>query len=89
VTVITVAPPLSENSSKAADNLAACLNYAVTRGPEHKQHRNYFSACGRWWSELKPDERETALVVLDAYAGHRDAAEAIAALLPAAPKCPL
>jgi len=52
---------ISKNSSKPADKLMACLNHAVTRGrPEYKQHRNYFSACGRWWSELKPDERETS-----------------------------
>jgi hypothetical protein len=76
-------------SHDAADKLMACLNHGRTQGPDYKRERNYFSACARWWNGLTPAQRETALVVIDAYTHtHRDAAERMAAELPAAPACP-
>ncbi len=74
-------------SHDPADKLLACLNYSAT--PIDK-HRAYFDACMRWYNQLSPDHRETALTVIDAYSGpHRNAAAGIAAAMPAAPKCPL
>ena len=69
----------------------AALDHGVNVGRAgYQQHPDYFAVCARWHAELTPDQRDTVLVVIDAYAGpHRDAAESIAAQLPSAPGCSL
>ena len=73
------------------DKLFACLNHSVgVASAAYMKAPNYFDACARWHAELTPDQRETVLIVQDAYAGpHRKTAEGIADSLPSAPKCPL
>ena len=71
--------------------MLACLNHSVNvGGAVYLQAPNYFDACARWHAELTPDQRETVLVVIDAFThARREAAEKIADSLPSAPKYPL
>jgi hypothetical protein len=50
----------------------------------------YFDACLEWRERLSPDQQETCRTLADLLgSAHKDAAESIAASLPAAPRCPL
>jgi hypothetical protein len=79
---------ISQLSHSTADKLMACLNHGVNVGSAgYLQNPDYFAACARWHAELTPDQRETVLVIIDAYThARRDAAEKMAASLPSAPK---
>lgn len=81
---------ISRNSHDAADKLYACLNHGTNVGSAaYIQNPDYFAACARWHAELTPADKETVLVVIDAYTHARqDAAEKIADSLPSAPKRP-
>jgi hypothetical protein len=51
------------------------------------QNHDYFAAYARWHAELTPADKETVLVVIDAFTHARwDAAAEITSTLPSAPK---
>ena len=61
-------PGVSHLSRDAADKLYAALNHGTNVGSAaYIQNPDYFAACARWHADLSPDQRETVLVVIDAY----------------------
>jgi hypothetical protein len=60
--------------------LMAALSYGVNVGSAAcLTDPDYFNACARWHAGLTPADKETVLVVIDAYTHARDNAESIAA----------
>jgi hypothetical protein len=79
-------------SSDPRDKLLAALNwhYATLKGATYDRAPIYFDLCLEWHQKLSADDQETCLTLADVLASaHKDAAEGIAASLPAAPRCPL
>ena len=80
-------------SSDRRDKLLAPLNWCygkLKHGDAYDQAPMYFDACLEWHEQLSPDQQETCRTLADIRASaHKDAAESIAASLPAAPRCPL
>jgi hypothetical protein len=76
-------------SDDTQDKLQACLNQTWAES-DYNAAMDYYDACVAWWGELTPDQQETGLAVPDTHSfEYPDAAERIAATLPAAPRCPL
>ena len=78
-----------ELSNDPTHKLQAVLNHTLT-DPDKYLPPAYVAACWRWFSALSGDDQVIAAVARAAY-DKKDEGEAVkaAALLPAAPVCPL
>jgi len=78
-------------SSDARDKLLATLNWSCTKGSrDYDRAPIYFDACREWHQKLSADDKELVLTLADVMgSAHKDAAESMAAALPAAPRNPL
>jgi hypothetical protein len=80
-------------SSDSRDKLLAALNWSIgkwRRGPHYDRAPMYFDACREWHERLSEDDKDLVLTLADVMgSAHKGAAEAMAAALPPAPRCPL
>lgn len=83
-----MAGPFVSLSDDVHDKLHACLHQTWAES-DYISEKPYYDACIAWWDGMSPEQQAIGVAVLDAYsAEHPEKAEKIAALLPAAPKCP-
>ena len=76
-------------SNGAVHKLQAMLNYGL-EDPDRHFPESYIEACRRWFAALSNRQRQVGEFAVAAFAkGNKLQAEAIAAALPPAPKCPL
>ena len=80
-------------SSDPRDKLLAALGWHYGRqkgNPEYQRAPMYYDLLTKWHERLSGDDKELVLTLADVMASaHKDAAEDMAASLPAAPRCPL
>ena len=86
-----VRPSLSDSPADKLQAALAALGYARIRdSAEYKRLALYYDAVNVWFEALTEDQRETCRTLADVMASaHKDAAENMAAALPAAPRNPL
>ncbi len=85
-----VKPSLSD---APRDKLAAALGWHYGQFKQSREYQIapiYFDMLVEWHEKLSADDKETCLTLADVMASaHKEAAEGMAASLPAAPRCPL
>jgi len=80
-------------SDEPRDKLAAALNWSYGKlwdSPTYKLAPMYFAACLEWHERLSEDDKELVRTLADVVgSAQKGSAEAMAASLPPAPRCPL
>ena len=85
-----VKPSLSSDVRDKLHDALNCWHGKVKQGTAYERVPPYFDACWEWYGKLSADNQGLVLTLADVVgSSHKDAAESMAASLPAAPRCPL